>query len=179
MISMSEGAKLKTRTIVWMISNCDSTAYKLLRNGASVEDVIKRFDLKAYKKVIDGNVLLTEGVNFIWRAVRGDSGLTPFNESNSYLGIGNGTAPESASQTGLQGTSKLYKSVDSGYPTISNNRITFRTTFNENEANFAWNEWTVANGNSDSAVNLNRKVESLGTKPQGAIWVLQVTLYIE
>jgi hypothetical protein len=42
----------------------------------------------------------------------------------------------------------------------------------------SWNEWTVANGSSDTAVNLNRKVESLGTKTSGATWVLQVELSI-
>jgi len=36
----------------------------------------------------------------------------------------------------------------------------------------------VANGNSDSAVNLNRKVSSQGTKISGQIWelTLEITL---
>jgi len=82
------------------------------------------------------------------------------------------------SQTGLQGTNKYYKIVDSGYPQISGTQIIFRATFGPNEANFSWNEWTVANGSSDAAVNLNRKVENLGTKSSGSTWVLQVTLSI-
>jgi hypothetical protein len=56
--------------------------------------------------------------------------------------------------------------------------VIFRSTFGTAEANFTWAEWTVANGNSDTAVNLNRKVESLGTKTSGATWVLQVELSI-
>jgi hypothetical protein len=36
----------------------------------------------------------------------------------------------------------------------------------------------VANGPDDTAINLNRKVESLGTKSSGSTWILQVTLTI-
>ena len=55
---------------------------------------------------------------------------------------------------------------------------TFRSTFGDTEANFAWNEWTVANGSDDSATNLNRKVESLGTKSSGSTWIITVELSI-
>lgn len=40
----------------------------------------------------------------------------------------------------------------------------------------SWNEWTVANGASDDAINLNRKVESLGTKAEGTTWIFTVEL---
>ena len=40
----------------------------------------------------------------------------------------------------------------------------------------SWNEWTVANGDTDDAINLNRKVESLGTKAEGTTWIFTVEL---
>lgn len=175
---MLESGRIKTTTVLWKISGGSKELYEVLRGGADVEYVLSNHKAKAIRVIVEGNILLIEGINFIWRAVRGDAGLTFFNESNTYIGVGDGTTPESSNQTGLSGSNKYYKKVDSGYPTILDNRITFRATFNDNEANFTWNEWSVANGASDTAVNLNRKVETLGTKPQGAIWVLQVTLSI-
>ena len=127
---------------------------------------------------IRGNVFLNEGINLIWTAVCGGS-YTPFNASNAHIGVGDSDATESASQTGLQGTNKYYKAMDLGYPVYgSNQQAVFRATFNENEANFAWKEITVANGNNDTAVNLNRKVQDMGTKSQGSIWVATLTLSI-
>jgi hypothetical protein len=124
----------------------------------------------------DGNLLLNEGINTIWTLVCGGS-ATAFNNANSYIGVGDSTTAASATQTGLQGTNKAYKGMDTGYPTYgSNQQAVWRATFGSTEGNFAWNEITVANGNSDTAMNLNRKVQSMGTKASGSTW--QVTLTI-
>ena len=172
---MSEKAKLKTVSIVYQFDDPTGELYHKLRKGANPLSLPVK-PKKVIKK--EGNIFLNEGINFIWNAVTGQTGLTYFNSANSYIGVGDGTAAASADQTGLQGTNKYYKLVDSGYPTISGTTVIFRATFGGTEANFAWNEWTVANGSSDTAINLNRKVESLGTKPSGATWVLEVQLTI-
>ena len=52
----------------------------------------------------------------------------------------------------------------------------FRATFGGTEANFNWEEWSVSNGPGDDYVNLNRKVESLGTKAEGTTWIFTVEL---
>lgn len=174
----SEVGRIKTKTTVWKLGNVNEVVYRQLRAGRHVDEITKEYNITAEKKEIEGNVFLIEGVNFLWRIARGDTGLTPFNEANSYIGVGDGTTPASSSQTGLLGTNKYYKKVDSGFPMITDNKITFRATFGGDEANFAWNEWTVANGSSDTAVNLNRKVETLGVKSSGATWVFQVELSI-
>ena len=160
-----------------LIDSLSEKAIWRIRKFASNDDYIqgKFFE----ESIIKGNILLNEGINTIWTLVAGGS-ATPFNNANSYLGVGDSSAAESASQTGLQATTnKLYKAVDGGYPTYgTNQKITFRATFSGSEANFDWNEFTVANGNSDSAVNLNRKVSSQGTKISGQIWelTLEITL---
>lgn len=81
-----------------------------------------------------------------------------------------------ATQTGLQGTNKIYKAVDATYPQISGQTMTWQATFADGEAVFAWREGTVANGNSDAAENLNRKVMGLGTKGATGTWVLQLQI---
>jgi len=139
-------------------------------------------DYKAGKpyevKKFEGNVMLNEGINELW-TILCSSGGTKFDNTNAYLGVGDSNAAEDASQTGLQGTNKLYKGMESGYPTYgSNQKATWKASFGSDEANFDWNEFTVANGSSDSAKNLNRKVSAQGTKTSGQTWelTLEITL---
>jgi hypothetical protein len=151
---------------------------ELLESGASIKDTIKLFkELLIGTQRVKGNVFLQEGINFIWRAITGQTGLTYF-RNNSCIGVGDGTVEENPSQTGLTGTNKTYKQVDSGYPVVSGTQVTFRATFGPSDAVHAWQEWTVANGCSDDAVNINRKVANLGVKSNDATWVLEVTLSI-
>ncbi len=126
----------------------------------------------------EGNLLLNEGIGTMWDLIIGVAGVIPYNNANSYIGVGDGTALADAAQTGLQGLNKFYKGMDAGYPSRTGNTVTWRATFGTAEANFAWNEWTIANGNSDAAMNMNRKVEALGTKPNTQSWqfTVQVTL---
>jgi hypothetical protein len=111
---------------------------------------------------------------FLAQATLGET-VTPFNSSNARIGVGDGTTAFNASQTDLQGTNKVRKAMDSGYPTRSGTTMTFQSTFTGSEANFAWNEWGVFNA-ATGGVMLNRKVESLGTKASGSTWVLQVQI---
>ena len=131
----------------------------------------------AWEASFGPNQLLNEGINLAWSLICGGAG-TPFDNANSYLGVGDSSAAESASQTGLQAaTNKLYKAMDATYPTYGTNQVAvWRSTFAEDEANFAWEEFTVANGNSDASVNLNRHVESKGTKVAGNVRVLTLTI---
>ncbi len=151
---------------------------ELFESGMSVEDAVKLFkELLVGTHRIEGNVFLREGINFIWRAVTGQPGLTYFGNS-SCIGVGDGATPEDPSQTGLTGTNKTYKQVDAGYPVVSGTQVTFRATFGPNEGVHQWQEWSVANGCSDDAVNINRKVANLGVKSADATWVLEVALSI-
>lgn len=121
-----------------------------------------------------GNILLNEGINELWTIMCTASSGTKFDSTNAYLGVGDSSTAEAASQTGLQAAvNKLYKAMDASYPTYgTSQKATWKSTFTSAEANFGWNEFTVANGNSDSAVNLNRKVSAQGTKVAGQEWEL-------
>lgn len=127
---------------------------------------------------IDGNMLLNEGINELWTIVCSTASGTKFSNANAYLGVGDSATAEAATQTGLQAsTNKLYKAMDTSYPTFGTlQKATWKSTFTETEANFAWNEFTVANGNSDAAVNMNRKVSSQSAKISGQIWELTLSI---
>jgi len=163
---------------LFKFSDPDRVVAKLSSSGVPVDRLVELFrDRLVEVREVHGNVFLNEGINYLWRLAKGESGLTPFG-SNSCIGVGDGTTAADPAQTGLLGANKYYKAMDSGYPTVSGNSIIFQATFGGDEANFSWNEWTVANGCGDDYVNLNRKAEPLGTKVSGATWVLQVVLTI-
>ena len=99
---------------------------------------------------------------------------TAFNNANARLGVGTSTTAHAIGQTDLLGTS-FRKAMDAGFPTNSSGTLTFKATFGTTEANFAWNEWGVFNAGSGGTM-LNRKVQSLGTKPSSEQWVLTSTV---
>lgn len=176
---MPERAKLHTVSYIYVFKDPDGTIARLARKGTPTEVLLQQFkDKLISSRKVEGNVFLAEGINFIWKCVVNGNCSPPFDNANAHIGVGDGTDPEDPSQTGLTGTNKYYKGMDEGYPIISGTKVIFRATFGPDEANFSWNEWTVANGPGDDYINLNRKQENLGTKVSGTTWVLQVELSI-
>jgi hypothetical protein len=118
--------------------------------------------------------ILTAGLTHMVQATLGEA-VTAFNNANAYLAVGNGTAAFSAAHTDLQGASKARKAMDATYPQRSGLQMTFRSSFASADANFAWEEWGIANA-STAGTMLNRVVAANGTKASGATWVFTVTL---
>lgn len=102
--------------------------------------------------------------------------LTANYSGTGGTGAGSKIPAEVATQTGLQSTTKEFKGMESGYPSITDQTVTFRAVFGATEGNFPWKEFTVVNGNSDSSDNLNRKVSDQGTKASGQTWTIDVAI---
>jgi len=120
--------------------------------------------------------LTNAGRNFIAQAIINDT-PTFFTNANARIGIGDSTTAFAATQTDLQAsTNKLRKAMETGYPTRTDNLLTFKSSFGSGDGNFAWNEWGIFN-DASAGTMLNRKVESLGTKSSGT-WVLTVELTV-
>jgi len=124
---------------------------------------------------IAGNLLLNEGITALQNLLTG-AAETAFDNTNAYIGVGDDNTAESASQTGLLGTNKVYLGMKSGYPSLAGQTTTWRAVADGATANFDWNEFTVANGNSDAADNLNRKVSAQGTKTSGQTWTVDLEI---
>lgn len=120
--------------------------------------------------------LTTAGVNFLVQAAIGQG--TPFDHANAFIGVGNGVSAFDASQTDLQGTAKIRKGMDGGYPTAVPPVLAFKSTFGPTEANFDWTEWGVFNAET-GGVMLSRVVESNGTKQDNQTWTLEVNITFE
>lgn len=120
--------------------------------------------------------LTTAFTVFLAQAALGEV-VTPFNNANARLGVGEGTAAFNVAQTDLQGAQKTRKVMDATFPQRSSNQMTFRSTFGTGEANLAWEEWGVFNAGSGGTM-MNRKVETLGTKTSSQSWQLTVNVQL-
>ena len=158
----------------------DSKTWDVL---ATVEKWHKAADRKAGlppDEVVEkkDNILLNAGITDLLNLLIGVT-TTAFSAGNAYIGVGDSTTAAAAGQTALQASSnKDYQGMESSYPLVSGQTVTFRSIWASGEGNFDWNEWTVANGSSDSATNLNRKVAALGTKAGGSEWTLTVAITV-
>jgi len=100
--------------------------------------------------------------------------LDVFDANYAEIGVGDSTTAEDPTQTDLLGTNTFYKGMDSGYPVVNGQTVTFRATFGPNDANFTWNEFTTRH--SVTLINLNRKVEAKGTKSVGETWIVELSI---
>ena len=123
-----------------------------------------------------GNCLLNTGIDEMWDLITGAvSGAGHiYDNANAQIGVGDSDSAAEVTQTDLQAeTNKTYKGMEEGYPISLSQKVTFKSSFGSSEANYAWNEWVVKQ--SSSAVCLNRKVDSMGTKTSGT-WTLEVEI---
>ncbi len=127
--------------------------------------------------VIDGNLLVNEGINYILTMIATDAKTgTPFSNANAHLIVGTGTGAESAGDTEATFTSGVKKPMMTGYPTYgTDQKITWKASFDGDSANQAWNEFGVLNAASSGKL-LNRKKSSQETKASGQTWELELSI---
>jgi len=124
--------------------------------------------------------LTTVGRDYIAKAITNEAGTVHFDNANAAIGVGDSTTPFNVAQTDLQAaTNKLRVGMDTGYPTVAANTITFRSTFDTSEGNFDWEEWGVFNNLTNGAGDmLQRKIETLGTKKSSQSWEITIAIDI-
>jgi len=141
---------------------------------------------------IQGNLLVNEGIGRLLDLLCGAGG-TAYNNANAFIGVGDTATAAAATDTELLATqnaaNRFYKIMVATYPVSpgSNGAQSrdWRADFTTTEANFAWQEWTIAAGATTASgsgflvgtTNLNRKIQSLGTKTTGT-WTMTGTVTI-
>jgi len=176
-MSLKERIKVKAKWRLDKFEDPTGEIAKFLKAGGSVKEAIKKFG-RSYqgKKEFKGNVFLNEGIGEIWDLVTGAS-ANHFDSASSEIGVGDDTTAEDATQTDLIATVNVaWVGMDSGYPSRTAQTLTFRGTFDGATANFTWNECSVRH--ITTGINLNRKVQAMGTKASGTTWVLTLDLTI-
>jgi fatty acid/phospholipid biosynthesis enzyme len=105
---------------------------------------------------------------------------TPLNAANAAIGIGDSTAAVAATQTDLQATTNKYRqAMDTGFPTIASNVLTFQATVATANANFSWQEFGIFNSATlGSGTMFNRFLSAIGTKTSAQTWQLAITVTV-
>jgi len=168
LIPIMDLGRWKAKWTIHKFQDADGQIEKLAKLGVSLDAIMRRFMERFIEKLeMENNLLLNEGINELWTLCCG-TGATKWDNTNARIGVGNSNAAADPTQTGLQGASKAFKAMDATYPTYgSAQKATWRATFGSAEGNFAWEEITVVNAADDTGKNLNRKVQSMGTKASG------------
>lgn len=173
---------------VWKFADKWDEISAQLKAGAAVTDPQFEQYLLEEPTYAHGNLLMYGGASNLWQCLIGNGTataaqtLTFFNNGNAYIGVGDSTTSEAATQTDLQAsTNKERIAMDASYPSHTDGTtsgaatIQFRSTFASGNGNFAWAEWGVFNRSSSGRM-LNRKVAANGTKSSGSSWVFTVSL---
>lgn len=167
---------------LWVCEKWSEDAVKFARRKLDKSGEISSAELRALlvkpeiEEEVPGNMLLNEGIQLILDLLIGAAGVAA-NNANAQIGVGDSSTAEAATQVDLQAASnKLFKAMNATYPIRTNQTMAWQSDFTTGEANYAWNEWSVRN-QAAADKNINRKVQSLGTKASGT-WTLtaQVTL---
>lgn len=126
----------------------------------------------------DPNMVVDGGLDLAAKLLIGDASAVHLDNANAYIGVGDGTQAESSSDTGLKGTSKLFKGMKVGFPTFTSvGKLTFEADFGATEANFDWEEVGLATGNNPPTTGtlFSRKVQSFGNHA-GGTWTVRAIL---
>lgn len=176
---MADTMKYRAGWRIDRFKDADGSIAKRLQAGESLESIMKnQAQSHLGTDTIDGNLALNEGIQHMIDLICGlNEASVKWDATYAHIGVGDSATDVSAEQTGLMAlTNTLYKAMDSGYPSRTGQTADWRSTFGPNEANYSWNEYTVANGSSGTGKNLNRRVENKGTKVVGETWTLSLQM---
>jgi hypothetical protein len=167
----------KTEWRIDKFKDTNNLIAKALSKGLSFEEAVALAGENFLgSEAFEGNLGLNEGLAELIDIICGLGTPTKWDNTNARLGVGNSNTAADPSQTSLQGATKTFKAMDTGYPQRSGQTAEWRATFGSAEGNYAWEEFTVVNAADDSGKNLNRKVESKGTKSSGETWTLSLKI---
>jgi hypothetical protein len=172
-----DGIHLKTEWFIHKFLDPTDEISAFLQAGGKMYQALQRWPHKFIGiEHFVGNLALDEGIQELLDNICGLGTPTKWDNSNARIGVGDSSAAENASQTGLQGTNKTFKAMDATYPQRSGQTSDWRATFGASEGNHSWQEFTIVNGADDSAKNLNRKCVDKGTKSSGETWTASVRM---
>ena len=174
-------------TTIWRIERWDEDAAAWVRRRTGLAEPLGhhfhtlRVRPYAVSEVV-GNVITNAGWTLLMTLLTGGSGQA-LDATHTRIGVGNGTAAESYTDTDLAGGSKWFQPV-SAAGTLGTRTLTFTATFGAGNANFAWNEFgidvtsgTASAGATVGAVLFNRKAGiNQGTKASGQVWTATATV---
>jgi hypothetical protein len=186
LLALNDGAKHQTRYTIYKFKDETGQVEALLKKGVTQETIAEQFpqwliEIARFKGPVwhPGNLCLNTGIAGFEKLIAGlSSPPTAWNNANAYLGVGDSSTAAAATQTDLQAsTNYVYVGMQSSYPSLSGQTLSWQASFGSASANYAWNEFVISNASSKgSGVCLNRLVSAQGTKTSGQTWVLTISI---
>jgi len=174
-------------TTIWRIERWDEDAAAWVRRRTGLAEPLGHhfhtLRVRPYAvSEVHGNLITNAGWTRLMTLLTGGSGQA-LDATHTRIGVGNGTAAESYTDTDLAGTNKWFQPV-SAAGTLGTRTLTFTATFGASDGNFAWNEFgidvtsgTASAGATVGAVLFNRKAGiDQGTKAGGQTWTATATI---
>ncbi len=159
---------------VWKIKRYASEADKKAGKIYSEKEALKLFGIVQFTK-IEGNALVNEGINDMWKLICGSGGVQ-FSNALANLIVGTGSGAANAADNEATFTAGVKKTMESGFPTYgTSQKATWKSVYASGDANQAWNEFGVLNAASSGEL-MNRKVSAQGTKTAGQSWELSLEI---
>ena len=100
---------------------------------------------------------------------------TAFEETTTYIGVGDSSSPFDASQIDLQAPANKLRKLVTSAPSLTGTSIELSADFDDGQAEWDWQEWAVFNAESGGDMLCRRAVD-LGAKTPGVTRKLTVTL---
>lgn len=180
-MAIKENFKMRTKATIFKFKDPNDEIANAIRAGMKPEDAIKKFGAERFigKEVHEGNVALDDGIAELIKLLTATGSPTAYSNAAAYIGVGESATAAAHTQTGLLGSTKTYKAMDTSYPTTVLTypcSATWQSTFGSADANIAWNEYIVCHSVTGAAPVLNRIVTSKGTKASGETWTLQIQI---
>jgi len=174
-----EDHKVITRIQLFKFEDDNGKIETLGSAGRPIDSILLEHRQSLVEKIEDeGNVLLIDGIVFLWKCVIQGMCFPPFDQQHSHIAVGDSDESPKREHKGLLGRNRHYRHVDYGYPLLMTDTVVFRATFGRNHANFEWNEFSIANGNTPLATHLNRGVKRMGKKEPHMSWLFVVNITI-
>jgi hypothetical protein len=129
---------------------------------------------------IEGNLLVNEGIQrFMDMTMIATLTGTGWNNANAFLGVGDSSTAEAATQTELQAaTNRFYKAMNATFPSRTSQTSSFQSDFTTTEANYVWAEWTISSGaTTASGCRLHHGYDE--PQPQGCGSRYEVNGYVD
>lgn len=184
--------KLERMGLDRVVSPYGDNSFGLLPVKEGISSALLRALVREPEEAVEiaGNMLMNEGIQrledltMIATVLTNQTAANAWGNTNAYLGVGDSSTAEAATQTELQAaTNRFYKVMNATYPSRSSQTVSFQADFTTTEANYVWAEWSIAAGATTASgagfttgtTNLNRKVAALGTKASGT-WTLTATM---
>jgi len=174
--TIREGIQYKTRWIIRRYMNQEMFEAGIPSEVPDMKGPIGQ--MLPAESVIEGNLLLNEGIQAIEELITGISTPVKWDSGNARIGVGDNSLAANVTQTALQAVANnsAWLTMSANYPSRSNTTLTWQAAANANTANFGWQEFTVVNAANDTGNNINRVANNQGTKVLGQVWTVSVQI---